>query len=187
MGRALSSGYDDGSNTDASRVVLNTDEFSGLLSDIDDNVQKALETLDKFIAVDGITITGSGVSGDPLVAALPNQRAFSFTIDGGGIVPSTSEIGTAVAGCAGTITGWRAQEVSTEAGVSSSASWVVKKNGTAISGTEKPSLSSQTDNSDTTLTTWTTGFSKGDRFDLVPESYTAGKKFLVTIYYTASS
>jgi hypothetical protein len=47
--RALSSGYDDGSNSDARRVAVNTDAFDGNLSQADDTVQKALETLDDLV------------------------------------------------------------------------------------------------------------------------------------------
>lgn len=48
MARALHSGFDDGSNTDARRVSLDTENFTENLSDHDTNVQEALESLDKL-------------------------------------------------------------------------------------------------------------------------------------------
>lgn len=104
-----------------------------------------------------------------------------FDIDGFGIVPSTTVIGSYVAKKSGTITGWKIIESN---GVSSSIVLTVKKNGTEISGTEKPTLSNASSAEDTELTTWTTSIAKGDIISISIDSVSVGTKFFLQIYYS---
>lgn len=64
MARALSSGYDDGSNTDARRVVLDTTNFTNNLSDNDETVQDAMEKLDQLAPDLSSRVPYTGATGD---------------------------------------------------------------------------------------------------------------------------
>lgn len=109
------------------------------------------------------------------------EDGIGFDIDGFGIVPSTTVIGSYVAKKSGTITGWKIIESN---GVSSSIVLTVKKNGTEISGTEKPTLSNASSAEDTELTTWTTSIAKGDIISISIDSVSVGTKFFLQIYYS---
>ena len=50
-----------------------------------------------------------------------------------------------------------------------------------IAGTEKPTLSSQTNNADVSLSTWTTSISSGDVIGFYVESNSGCKKVILTI------
>ncbi len=115
------------------------------------------------------------------VEASSSADGIGFDIDGFGIVPSTTVIGSYVAKKSGTITGWKIIESN---GVSSSIVLTVKKNDTEISGTEKPTLSNTSSAEDTTLTTWTTSIAKGDIISISIDSVSVGTKFFLQIYYS---
>ncbi len=90
--------------------------------------------------------------------------AIPFIIDGGGAAISAGSKGFLTVPFACTITGWRIV-----ADQSGSIAVTVKRSTysnfpttAAISGTEKPTLSSAQKNEDTNLTTWTTAIAAGD-------------------------
>lgn len=105
-------------------------------------------------------------------------------IDGIGIPPLVGAVGGDIMPFSGTFTGWKVIEVN---GVSSSIVLTIKKNGTAISGTEKPTLSSATSAEDLSLSTWTTSFSKGDVISATIDSVATGTKFAIKLYAEASN
>lgn len=115
------------------------------------------------------------------------KRGPTFTFGSGGAVPMVGTIASLTAPYSGTISGWEITEKSSVAGTASSVVVNVYKNGASISGTEKPTLSSQTSNTDTNLTTWTTSFSAGDKIDAVIESASTGTKFVLVLYAEASN
>lgn len=107
------------------------------------------------------------------------NKGISFDIDGFGIVPEINTVGGFISPFDGTITGWKIIETN---GISSSIVLTIKKNGSAISGTEKPTLSSQSTNEDLSLSTWTTSISKGDVITATIDSASVGTKFNCVIY-----
>ena len=117
-------------------------------------------------------------------AAASFQRVVTFTFDGNYASPAVGSTASCVMGYDGSFTGWKTIE---EAGTSSSIVLTIKKNGSAISGTEKPTLSSASSATDTSLTTWTTSFSKGDVIQAYVDSASTGVKYVCALYATASS
>lgn len=112
------------------------------------------------------------------------KRVITFAFDGNYASPTAATTASCVMGYDGSFTGWKIIE---EAGTSSNIVLTIKKNGTAISGTEKPTLSSQSTNTDTSLTTWTTSFSKGDVIQAYVDSASTGVRYVCAIYAEASS
>jgi len=115
---------------------------------------------------------------------LPTARAISFTFDGNYASPTVASIASCIAPYSGTITGWKIIEVN---GTSSSIVLTIKNNGSAISGTEKPTLSSASTNTDTSLTTWTTSVAKGDVITAYVDSASTGVLFTCSLYVEATS
>ena len=89
---------------------------------------------------------------------------FGCSVNGGGFAPLTGIIGYTVIPYSGTITGWSI--VSDVVGSCVIDVWkaagVVPTAVDTITGTEKPTLSSQQLNSDNALSTWTTAVTAGD-------------------------
>lgn len=101
------------------------------------------------------------------------NKTLGITIDGGGLEISTGPKGDIVAPFNGTITAWYL--VADQAGSIVIDVWKNTFSNTpgmsdSITGTEKPTLSSQTVASDTTLTTWTTAITSTDRIRFYVES-----------------
>lgn len=126
-------------------------------------------------------------------AAITVPFAIPFVLDGGGVTIPTGlwyETGILV-NFAATITGWHVQGTETVGSVDAcdlvvtvlKATTGAPTTWTAISGTEKPTLSGQSTNSDTSLSTWTTAVSSLDRFRLSVDSGTA-KVATVTLFLT---
>ena len=98
--------------------------------------------------------------------ATPNVKTSTFgcSVNGGGFAPLTGIIGYTVIPYSGTITGWSI--VSDVVGSCVIDVWkaagVVPTAVDTITGTEKPTLSSQQLNSDNALSTWTTAVTAGD-------------------------
>jgi len=128
------------------------------------------------------TITGSNLSGTN--TGDRNKRAVTFTFDGNYASPEVATIASCVMGYSGTFTGWKIIDVN---GTSSNIVLTIKKNGDAISGTEKPTLSGASSNSDTDLTTWTTEFSQGDIITAYVDSASTGVLYTCSVYAEASS
>jgi len=127
------------------------------------------------------SITGGNLSGTN--TGDRNKRAVTFTFDGNYASPEAATIASCVMGYSGTFTGWKIIDVN---GTSSNIVLTIKKNGDAISGTEKPTLSGASSNSDTDLTTWTTAFSQGDIITAYVDSASTGVLYTCSVYAEAS-
>jgi hypothetical protein len=132
---------------------------------------------------DGVLMLTSGVIGTEVLTGTP-KRAVTFTFDGNYASPTVGSTASCVMGYDGSFTGWKIIE---EAGTSSSIILTIKKNGSAISGTEKPTLSSASSATDTSLTTWTTSFSKGDVIQAYVDSASTGVKYVCSLYAEATT
>lgn len=118
------------------------------------------------------------------VTAGTPKRVLTFTFDGNYASPTVGSTASCVMGYDGSFTGWKIIE---EAGTSSSIILTIKKNGSAISGTEKPSLASASSATDSSLTTWTVSFVKGDVIQAYVDSASTGIKYVCALYAEASS
>ena len=112
------------------------------------------------------------------------NRGLNFDIDGVGVVPVVGAVGGGPVSYSGSFTGWK---IINTLGVASSIVLTIKKNGTDISGTEKPTLASATSNEDLSLSTWTTSFTKGDVITATIDSVSVGTKYSLTLYAEASN
>jgi len=127
--------------------------------------------------------TGSG-SGTVSGGAL--SGSFGITIDGAGSVLTVGNKGYAVIPYGGTITGWTM--IANQTGDCVIDVW--KAAGTiptlsdSITGTEKPTLTTQQINSDTNLTTWTSSVSPGDIFAFNVDSASTLTRVNLSIYIT---
>ena len=129
-------------------------------------------------------VRSDGAWEEATIPAGTPSRTVSFTFDGNYASPSAASIASCVMGYDGAFTGWKIINV---AGTSSSIVLTIKKNGTAISGSEKPTLSSASTNTDTNLTTWTTSFVKGDVITAYVDSASTGISYTCSLYATASN
>jgi len=123
----------------------------------------------------GGSVTGGTLSG-----------SFGITIDGGGSAITTGNKGYLTIPYGGTITGWRI--ISDQSGSCVVDVWktanAIPTSSNTITGTEKPTLSSQQLNTDTTLTTWTSSVSPGDIFAFNVDSASTVTRVNVSIYVT---
>jgi len=123
----------------------------------------------------GGSITGGALSG-----------SFGITIDGGGSAITTGNKGYLTTPYGGTITGWRI--ISDQSGSCVVDVWktanAIPTSSNTITGTEKPTLSSQQLNTNTALTTWTSSVSPGDIFAFNVDSTTTVTRVNVSIYIT---
>ena len=104
---------------------------------------------------------------------------FWLTVDWAGAVVTTGSKWFRYMWYDGTITGWN---------VTSDVSWSIvfdiKRSGASIAGTEKPTLSSQSSNSDLTLTTWTTAITAWDELEFIVDSASTVTRATLTILIT---
>lgn len=104
---------------------------------------------------------------------------FWLTVDWAGAVVTTGSKWFRYMWYDGTITGWN---------VTSDVSWSIvfdiKRSGVSIAGTEKPTLSSQSSNSDLTLTTWTTAITAWDELEFIVDSASTITRATLTILIT---
>lgn len=104
---------------------------------------------------------------------------FWLTVDWAGAVVTTGSKWFRYMWYDGTITGWN---------VTSDVSWSIvfdiKRSGVSIAGTEKPTLSSQSSNSDLTLTTWTTAITAWDELEFIVDSASTVTRATLTILIT---
>jgi hypothetical protein len=151
-------------------IRLDTSVFSGILSSEDTTPQKAFEKIDK-IDIEGFPDDG-----------------LLFIIDGRGAAITAGSSGSKIVPYNCTITGW---EVISN--VSGSIVVTVNKSTTtsptapswsAISGTEKPTLSSAVRNSDTVLSTWNTSIAAGNQIQAVVDSADINGVVMVILYLT---
>ena len=122
--------------------------------------------------------------------ATPNVRTATFgcSVNGGGFAPLTGIIGYTVIPYNGTITGWNiVSDISGSCVIDVwKAAGVVPTVANTIAGTEKPTLTAQQLNSDSTLTTWTTAVTAGDviGFNLDSASTLTSVNLIITILKT---
>lgn len=151
-------------------------------------------SVDTIIAGTGISITNSSGSYTVTNTGVPNQKLASvgITIDGNGGVVGTGQYGNVVIPYTGTITGWQIFEISSTP-VSSSAVIDVWKDtyanypptvADAITGSEKPTLSTATKNQDLSLSSWTTSVTAGDILRFNVDSSANGVIYQVVIFIT---
>jgi hypothetical protein len=150
----------------AAQIKTKTTNFANNLSTADTDVQKALDT------IDNLTVS--------------TAEKIELTINGEGSVIEVAASGHKVVPFNCTITKW---EITSN--TSGSIVVDIKKSTygtfgtwTSIAGTEKPTLSAATKNTDTSLSTWTTSLSAGDRVQCVVESADITGTVIVTLYVT---
>ena len=149
------------------------------------------------INVNDLLIANSGITTTSLIATTisattyqnlpPNYGSFGITIDGGGSEIVTGKKGYLTIPYAGTITGW--QLISNTIGSCVIDVWKTSVGNIptvldTITGTEKPTLSSQQINSDLNLSTWTTSVSQYDVFAFNVDSTSGLGRVNLSIYIT---
>jgi hypothetical protein len=113
--------------------------------------------------------------------------SFGITIDGAGSSITTGEKGYLIVPYNGTITGWTMiadQSGNCVIDVWKTGSGNIPTVVGTITGTEKPTLSSQQINSDLTLTSWTTGVNAGDIVAFNVDSVSTITRVNLSIYIT---
>lgn len=151
--------------------------YTGKLDYYEAGMEEAPEDGSQYVRSDGaweeVTIPAGTIN-----------RVATITFDGNYASPAVGSTASCVMGYDGTFTGWKIIE---EAGTSSSIVLTINKNGSAISGTEKPTLSSASSATDTSLTTWTTSFVKGDVIQAYVDSASTGVKYVCSLYSEATT
>lgn len=104
------------------------------------------------------------------------EDSFGLVVDGGGSAVTTGSKGVRYIPWDCTITGW-----SIIGDVSGSVVVDVKRTGTSLAGSEKPTLSSASSNSDLALSTWTTSLVTGDVVEFVVDSASTVTRITLTI------
>lgn len=150
-------------------VRVDSSSFSGVLSPADNTAQKVFNTIDALLI--------SGGSG---------TDSLTFIIDGRGAVISSGASGSKPIPYNCTVTGWEIVSNTSGSAIidikkSTYASWDTF---VSIAGTEKPTLTTAKKNTDTTLSTWTTSLTAGDRVQAVVSSADINGVVIVTLYLT---
>lgn len=163
------------------------------------SMERGLFIRDAVLAPTGNPTTGAFMWVDPTNDSMPKMRTptgeihnlqaveeFNITLDGGGAVLSVGNTNTyKTVGFAGKIIAWYITgdpSGSIVVDVWNNAS-AIPTNTDTIAGSEKPTLSSQTRNSDVALSTWTQAFAAGSTFGIEIESVTTITKAILTIKY----
>lgn len=123
--------------------------------------------------INGVSVLGSG---DMTISGGTPDDSFGVVVDGGGSAITTGSKGVKYIPWDCTITGWDIRS-----DVSGSCVFDIKRSGSSIAGTEKPTLSSASSNSDLALSTWTTSLSAGDVIEFVVDSTSTITRATVTI------
>jgi len=143
----------------------------------------------------GSYATGTGTAdgtntGDNATNTLYEQAkngSFGMTVDGGGALLTSGNIGYITMPYSGTITGW--QVIGDIVGtcvfdVWKTAAGIIPTMSNSIVGTEKPNLTAQQINSDLSLTTWTTAVSAGDIVGISLETSSLLSQAWLTVFIT---
>lgn len=104
------------------------------------------------------------------------EDSFGIVVDGAGTAITTGSKGTKYIPWDCTITGWDIRS-----DISGSCVFNVKRAGVSLAGTEKPTLSASSSNSDLALSTWTTSLLAGDVVEFVVDSASTLTRATVTI------
>jgi len=139
--------------------------YSGLAA----SKQDTLVSATNIKTVNGYSLLGSG---DLVISGGSPKRTVGIVFDGGGSPPTAGSVGYLVCQFTGTIDQWAI--VADAAGSAVVDVWKaagsIPTNGNTIAGSEKPTLSAQQLNGDTSLSTWTTAVTAGDVFGFELES-----------------
>lgn len=138
--------------------------------EVDAAIAAAIAALDVPTDVSDLTDTTGIIPPDP--AAIDVPFVIPFILDGGGSAISTGvwyDTGILI-NFAATVTGWVVDGDDDIVVTVQRAANATPSTYAAISGTEKPTLSGVTTNSDTSLTTWTTALASLDRLRVSVDS-----------------
>ena len=180
FGKRATSGVESSSSSGAA-----WGDITGTLSNQTD-LQTALDAKqDDLISGSNIkTINGSSVlgSGDLIVSGAA-KRSVGMVFDGGGSPPTVGSVGYVVAQFSGTIDQWAIVADASGSAVVDvwKAAGAIPTIANTIAGSEKPTLSTQQLNSDTSLSTWTTAVSAGDVFGFKIDSVTTCTRLTVEV------
>lgn len=133
-----------------------------------------------FVAGSNMTIITNAMTNElTLNATGVNEDSFGIVVDGGGSAVSTGSKGFKYIPWDCTITGWNIiSDVTGDVVVD------VKRSGVSLAGTEKPTLSTSSSNSDLSLSTWTTSLLAGDVVEFVVDSASTLTRITLTILVT---
>lgn len=130
-----------------------------------------------FVAGTNVTLTTNALTKELTInATVVNEDSFGIVVEGAGTAITTGSKGTRYIPYNCTITGWSIQGTP-----SGSCVFDVKRSGTSIAGSEKPTLSGATTNEDLSLSTWTTSLTAGDVIEFVVDSASTVTRATVTI------
>lgn len=127
-----------------------------------------------------LTISATGITATNLSGTNTGDQtpvdSFGIVVDGAGTAITTGSKGTKYIPWDCTITGWDIRS-----DISGSCVFNVKRAGVSLAGTEKPTLSASSSNSDLALSTWTTSLLAGDVVEFVVDSASTLTRATVTI------
>lgn len=153
----------------------------GRINDIDRRVT-VLESspgggIQSVVAGTNVTVDNTDPS-NPVVSSTGGapEDSFGVVVDGAGVAITTGSKGTKYIPFDCTITGWDIRS-----DISGSCVFDVKRAGVSLAGTEKPTLSSASSNSDPALSTWTTSLTAGDVVEFIVDSASTLTRATVTI------
>ena len=179
-------------------------EISTLESSMSSILQSATSSMNSFYEVynsiqsleskiEQINLNSSGAQGatgpQGATGSSPTSGSLGITIDGSGSTITTGNKGYLVIPYAGIITGW--QIIADKLGSCVVDVWKVPSGNipileNSITGSEKPTLSSQQINSDSSLSTWTTSVTKNDIISFNVDSISTVTRVNLTIFITKS-
>ncbi len=179
--KANALGPDDNYVTDAEKIVIENTSGTNTGDNATNSQYAGLEGSKQDNLVSGTnikTINGASIlgSGDVVIPIGVNEDSFGVVVDGGGTALTTGSKGTKYIPWDCTITGWDIRS-----DVSGDCVFDVKRSGVSLAGTEKPTLSSASSNSDLALSTWTTSLTAGDVVEFIVDSAATLTRATVTI------
>lgn len=136
--------------------------------------------LSKNINFTGATVTTQGdTSTVAITGGGSSVDSFGIVVDGAGTAITTGSKGSKYIPWDCTITGWDIRS-----DVSGSCVFDVKRSGTSLAGSEKPTLSAAISNQDLALSTWTTSLLAGDVVEFVVDSASTITRVTATLLVT---
>lgn len=179
FGKRATSGVESSSSGAAWGYITGTLSNQTDLQTALDAKQATLVSSTNIKTINGASVLGSG----DLVVSGAAKRTIGMVFDGGGSPPTVSSVGYIVAQFSGTIDQWSVvSDVSGSAVIDVwKAAGAIPTIANTIAGSEKPTLSSQQLNSDTSLTTWTTAVTAGDVFGFSIDSVTTCTRLTVEV------
>lgn len=130
-------------------------------------------------ATGGAVDSVNGQTGVVVITEGVNEDSFGIVVDGAGTAITTGSKGVRYIPFDCTVTGWDIRS-----DISGSCVFDVKRSGTSLAGTEKPTLTASTSNQDLALSTWTTSLLTGDVVEFVVDSASTLTRATLTILVT---